>query len=64
MASVPTESLYPPLTADLIKRDLVWADNDNDYAPRPRRRKPMAENTKLFIATYFGGVVFFLTFLG
>ena len=63
MATAPTESLYPPLTADLIKREF-FGENDNVEIAKPKRRKPMAENTKLFIATYFGGFVFFVSFLG
>ncbi len=63
MATAPTDTRYPPLTADLIKRGFAGCEYA-DAAPKAQRRKAMAENTRLFIATYFGGFVFFLTFLG
>ncbi len=63
MATVPTECPYPPLTADLIARELA-ADEYTEAVTKVEPRKAMAENTRLFIATYVGGFVFFLTFLG
>jgi hypothetical protein len=64
MATVPSESLYPPLTADLIRRVV---NGEMDIAPRRPpfpRRSELAENAKLFTMTWGGGFVFFLTFLG
>ena len=63
MASAPTDHLYPPLTADLVRRerfvDPVCA------APPPRiRRSELVANAKLFTMTWAGGVVFLLTFIG
>lgn len=63
MATLPTDSLYPPLTAKLIKRGLV--DDIIAHGPPPMpKRSELAENAKLFTMTWAGGFVFFLTFLG
>lgn len=62
MASAPTESLYPPLTAALIRREI----DEQVSARRPPMpsRSQLAENAKLFTITWAGGFVFFLTFIG
>lgn len=64
MATVLPDSLYPPLTADLIRR----ANDVESIVALPRppfpRRSELAENAKLFTITWAGGFVFFLTFLG
>lgn len=64
MATAPdSESLYPPLTAALIKR--AWPAKDGAPAPaREARRSELADNLRLFGITWAGGFVFFLTFLG
>jgi hypothetical protein len=64
MATVPPDSLYPPLTADLIRRA---RDDDTVVTlrrPPFRRRSEFVENAKLFTMTWAGGFIFFLTFLG
>lgn len=63
MATAPTDSLYPPLTARLITRHRF---DDALAAARPRfpKRSELAENAKLFTMTWAGGLVFFLTFIG
>ncbi len=63
MATAPSDSLYPPLTAALIKRDLP-ADWFGIRRPPMPRRSQLAENARLFTITWAGGFVFFLTFLG
>lgn len=64
MATAPPDSLYPPLTAKLIRRE---RDIDAIVAlrrpPFPRRGE-LAENARLFTITWAGGFVFFMTFLG
>jgi hypothetical protein len=64
MATVPPDSLYAPLTADLIRRP-----QDVETVITLRRqpfpgRSEFVENAKLFTMTWAGGFVFFLTFLG
>lgn len=63
MATVPTDSLYAPLTSDLIKRECI--DEAIAFGPPPMpTRGQLAANAKLFTMTWAGGFVFFLTFLG
>jgi hypothetical protein len=64
MAIASTESLYPPLTADLIKREWLVGDSIGVRRPPFPRRSELAENARLFTITWVGGFVFFMTFLG
>ncbi len=50
MATAPSDSLYPPLTAALIKRDLP-ADWFGIRRPLMPRRSQLAENARLFTIT-------------
>ena len=64
MGTASTESLYPPLTADLIQR-AASSGLRITLRRKPRPRKPMfGDNVRLFAATWAGGFVFFITFLG
>lgn len=56
-----TDSLYPPLTADLIRRAV---EPIAAIAPPFPRKSEFAENARLFAITWAGGFVFFMTFLG
>lgn len=58
--AAPTDSLYPPLTAALIKR----SEEPVAVAPPFPRKSEFAQNAKLFAVTWAGGFVFFMTFLG
>lgn len=64
MADASSDSYYPPLTADLIRRDRC--DDSAVALRRPPfpRRSELAEDAKLFTITWAGGFVFFLTFIG
>jgi len=64
MATVLPDSLYPPLTADLIRRANDVETTIAMRRPPFPRRSELAENAKLFTITWAGGFVFFLTFLG
>lgn len=64
MATVPPESRYAPLTADLIRRACETETAVTLRRPPFPRRSEFAENAKLFTMTWAGGFVFFLTFLG
>lgn len=64
MATVPPDSLYPPLTANLIRRARDDETVDPLRKPAFVRRSEFAEDAKLFMITWAGGFVFFLTFLG
>lgn len=62
MATLPPDSLYPSLTADLIRRqpDLDIAE---DLADTPRANL-LSENVRFFVLSWAGGFVFFLTLFG
>jgi hypothetical protein len=64
MATASTESLYPPLTAALIRRG---TDADEPIALRKPvfpRRSELAQDARFFSITWAGAFVFFITFLG
>ena len=62
MASAPPESLCPPLTAALIRREAVGEEWIARRPPMPSDSQ-LAANAKLFTMTWAGGFVFFLTFI-
>lgn len=64
MATAPPDSLYPPLTADLIHRARDIETAVTLRKPAFVRRSEFAEDAKLFAITWAGGFVFFLMFLG
>ena len=64
MATAAPDSLYAPLTADLIRRDVEFETAITLRRPAFPRRSELAENAKLFTITWAGGFVFFLTFIG
>lgn len=64
MATALPDSLYAPLTADLVRRASDFEGVVALRRPPFSRRSEFAENAKLFTITWAGGFVFFLTFLG
>lgn len=63
MATAPTDSLYPPLTAALIRRA---ARREPLAAVRPPLRETgrLAEDARFFTMSLAGSFVFFVTWLG
>ncbi len=60
MNRTQTDSLYPPLTSELVRRGGVRIVNRQPLFPWAR----VSEDAKFFSISWAGGFVFFITFLG
>lgn len=63
MATAPTDSLYPPLTARLIRRTIRRPGIAAVRPPFPRSGEAAA-NARFFTMSLAGSFVFFLTWIG